>query len=265
MYSRFQLVKKYLKYYFHSSNGKGHGTHSPFVFDFIIHVLDSREKPGILPLIEQYRKRMLADDRKIIVNDFGAGSTQGHSGERKISDIAASSLKNKKFASLLYRIAKYYQCKNIIEFGTSLGTTTAYLADASPEGKILTLEGASRIADLAEDFFESLSLQNIQLKRGKFDDIIPQLISNPEKIDLLYVDGNHQEEPTYHYFESFLNKSHNDSIFIFDDIHWSEGMELAWQRIKQHPSVTLSIDLFFIGLIFFKKEFLVKQDFTIRF
>lgn len=264
MYSRFQLIKKYLSYYFAAANSKGHGTHSPFVFDFIIHVLDKKDSPASTTIIERYRQRLLRDHRKILVDDFGAGSAQLKTRERKLSDIARLSLKNKRLAALLFRIAKYYQCKSIIELGTSLGTTTAYLA-AATGSRVTTLEGAARIADVAEDFFESAGLRNIQIVRGDFKDTIHQVLKANPRVDLLFVDGNHQEEATVSYFQSFLPLMHDDSIFIFDDIHWSIGMERAWEKIKAHPSVTLTIDLFFIGIVFFKKDFLVKQHFTVRY
>lgn len=265
MYSHWQIASKYLSYYLKASNAKGHGVHSPFVFDFIIHVLKSKEKPEAVFLIENYRQRLLKERRNIEVEDFGAGSSVMHTKERKVSDIAATSLKRKKYASLLYRIAKYYRSKHIVELGTSLGTTTAYLASGSPDSQVITLEGSGKISDIAEDFFEHTSFNNIHLVRGDFKKTLPTIIHQIPAVDLVFIDGNHQEEPTVDYFNSFLTKSHNDTILVFDDIHWSGGMEKAWERIKQHPDVSLTIDLFFIGLVFLKKEFLVKQHFVVRF
>jgi predicted O-methyltransferase YrrM len=84
-------------------------------------------------------------------------------------------------------------------------------------------------------------------------------------VDLLFVDGNHRKEATLEYFNIFLEKATPQSIFIFDDIHWSKEMEEAWKLIQQHNSVTLTIDLFFLGMVFFSKDFKVKQHFPIRF
>lgn len=265
MYSRFQLARKFINYYLRAANSKGHGVHSPFVFDFIVNVLNGGEKMPLQPEVVQYRKRLLADKRTITVEDFGAGSSVLPSHRRRISDIAAASPKNRRFASLLFRIARYYQCHTIVEMGTSMGSTTAYLSAATPAGRVITMEGATSIADIAEEFFLQHALNNIEMVRGSFDDTLPGVLSSLQQVDLLFVDGNHREGPTYDYFISFLEKAGSDSIFIFDDIHWSEGMERAWERIKAHPSVTLTIDLFFIGLVFFKDEFLTKQHFTVRF
>lgn len=265
MYTRLQLASKFFRYYFSASNSRGHGMHSPFVFDFIVNVLNDRTRASNEDEVEAFRKELKSDKRTIHIQDFGAGSAVMAGNERKISDIARTSLKSKKFVSLLHRIVKYYQCKSIVELGTSLGTTTAYLSSAAPDGKVFTVEGAKQIAAIAKGFFTSRNLANIELLQGNFDAVIPDILSRLETVDLLFIDGNHREKATVDYFEAFLPKANDDSIFILDDIHWSRGMEQAWNRVKNHPAVTVSIDLFFIGLVFFRKEFLVKRDFVIRF
>lgn len=265
MYSRTELAKKYLSYLLHAHNGKGHGVHSPFVFDFIIHVLNDKKKPPEAKMIEQYRKELLANKNFIEVEDFGAGSALFNRKKRRISSIAGTSLKKPKYAQLLCRIAKYFHCQNILEMGTSLGTTTAYFAICNPDANIVTLEGSNSIAGIAENFFRIKNLKNIRLIRGDFKNTLPEFLNHNPKIDLAFIDGNHKKEPTLRYFNLLLEKNHEHSIFIFDDIHWSAGMEEAWETIHSDSRVTLSIDLFFLGIVFFKKEFMVKQDFTIRF
>lgn len=265
MYSSFQLVKKYLKYYFEASNGRGHGTHSPFVFDFIIHVLNDKKKYACYDRIEKVRKHLLQNNKEIEVEDFGAGSALIPFKRRKIKDISSSSLKKKKYAQLLFRIATYYQSKTIVEVGTSLGITTSYLAFANENSLVYSLEGAKNIAAIASENFKKNNLKNIRLIKGNFEETLSPLANKIETIDLLFIDGNHRKNPTINYFEIFLRKSNKQSIFIFDDIHWSKEMEEAWEIIKLHDAVTLSIDLFFIGLVFFSSDFKVKQHFTIRF
>ena len=265
MYSAFQLSKKFIKYYLFAHNGKGHGIHSPFVFDFIIHVLNDKKKYPCYPRVESLRKQLLTNNTTIEVEDFGAGSAVIPFKNRKITDIARTSLKPKKYAQLLFRIAKYYHPKNIVELGTSFGISTCYLASAADASKVWTFEGSHNIAAIATNSFKNIGLKNIELIEGNFQKTIPASIDNIKNVDLLFVDGNHRKKATLEYFDIFLEKSTNQSIFIFDDIHWSEEMEEAWKLIQQHPSVTLTIDLFFIGLVFFSTDFKVKQDFIIRF
>jgi predicted O-methyltransferase YrrM len=265
MYSAFQLAQKYLNYYIKAQNGKGHGVHSPFVFDFIIHVLNDKKKYEPYEKIEWLRQQLLTNNQTIEVEDFGAGSAVIPFKNRRIKDIASSSLKKKKYAQLLFRIAKYYQSKNIVELGTSFGISACYLASAHEQSKLLTFEGSHNIANIALSNFKKASLNNIELIKGNFEKTLPSVIDTIEKVDLLFIDGNHRKKATLEYFDIFLKKSNLQSVFIFDDIHWSEEMEEAWKLIQQHDSVTLTIDLFFIGLVFFNKDFKVKQHFTIRF
>ncbi len=264
MYTRFQLAKKYLHYYVNASNGKGYGIHSPFVYDFIKNVLNDKKNYQCYGQIEKLRRQLLQDKKVIEVEDFGAGSLAVPFRQKKVSDITRSFLKSKKFARLLFRIVNHYKPKTIIELGTSLGVTSAYLG-ANKTSEVFTLEGSKNVAAIAENNFKKLDLQNIKAVLGNFDDTLPQVLSQLQKFDLVFVDGNHRKSPVLNYFQQLLQKSTDHSIFIFDDIHWSVEMEEAWKEIQQHPSVTLTIDLFFIGLVFFKKDFRAKQHFVIRF
>ncbi len=265
MYSTFQIARKYISYYFTASNGKGHGIHSPFVFDFVKHVMNDKQQYPAYKPIESLRKKMLADSTLINVEDFGAGSAVIKTNKRVVSAVAASSLKHKKYAQLLYRIVKYYKPQTIVELGTSFGITTAYLASANAASKVFTCEGAVAIASIAKRNFEALQLNNVQLTAGDFTQTLSPLLSNLTKVNFAFIDGNHRKEPTLQYFTKLLNYATPATILVFDDIHWSAEMEEAWAVIKEHPAVTLTIDLFFIGIVFLKSEINHKQHFTIRF
>ena len=165
----------------------------------------------------------------------------------------------------MYRLVKHYEPRHIIELGTSLGITTAYLSKANPSANIITMEGSTSIVSVAAQNFKKLACPNIRLLNGNFDDLLPPVISELTTIDLAYIDGNHRLDPTLNYFEQFLSKINNNSILIFDDIHWSEEMEEAWEIIKAHPSVRCTVDIFFLGFVFFRQGFKTKQDFVVRF
>jgi len=264
MYAAPVLALKYLRYYLGASNGRGHGLHSPFVFDFVTRVLNDGQSYPAYEAVEALRSRLLKDQRILPVLDLGAGSGQQSSNQRKIAGIARHAAKPKKLGQLLYRIVQYYQPKTIIELGTSLGISTAYLAKAAPAAKLITIEGSPAIAEKAAANFEELDIHHIQQVTGNFDDILPGILQSLSVVDFAFIDGNHREEPTLHYFEELLKKTGNNSILVFDDIHWSRGMENAWEQIRQHPAVRCSIDLFFIGIVVFRQEFREKQHFTIR-
>jgi predicted O-methyltransferase YrrM len=264
MYSALQLAQKFIKYFVTSANGKGHGVHSPFVFNFIKNVLNDKQAYEAYNAIEDVRKRLFKNDEVLTIEDFGAGSMVAKSNKRKVSVIARSSLKPTKFSQLLFRMVKYYQPKTIVELGTSLGVTTSYLASAA-NATVYTFEGASEVAAAARKNFENLSLKNIHLIQGNFDDTLSTQLKGLPAVDFAFIDGNHRKQPTLNYFYQLLEKSNENSIFVFDDIHWSKEMEEAWKEIQSHTAVTLTIDLFFIGIVFFRKEQKVQQHFTVRF
>ncbi len=265
MYSSFQLAVKYLKYWLTASNGKGHGVHSPFVFEWITQVMNDNRSFDCFRDIEAIRSSLKINNTEISVPDFGAGSRKSLDSIRKISAIAKSSLKPKKYSQLLFRMVHHYKPATILELGTSLGITTSYLSFANPDAKVITMEGAPEVAGIAENNFKQLHLSNIEIEVGNFDEKLSAVINKLHQVDFAFIDGNHRKEPTLNYFLQLLEKSTPSTIFIFDDIHWSEDMEAAWLQIQQHSAVTLTIDLFFIGIVFLRKEQKVKEHFSVRF
>lgn len=239
--------------------------HSPFVFDFILNVLNNKNRYQSPSEIEQLRKELLNDQTVLVIRDLGAGSRVNASREKTVRQIVRSALKSKRLAQVLFRSVKHYQPNNIIELGTSLGLTTAYLSKANPNANIITIEGSESIAAVAKGNFQALNCNNIHLLEGNFDQLLPSVISQLPSVDLAYIDGNHRHQPTTNYFHQLLSKTNTNSILVFDDIHWSEEMESAWEEIKSHPSVKYTIDIFFLGFVFFREEFKVKQHFSIRF
>lgn len=159
----------------------------------------------------------------------------------------------------------HYRCKHILELGTSLGIGTAYLATASKNAQITTIEGSKEIAQKAKSNFNSMDLQNVHQVIGNFDDILPDVLKNITAIDLVFIDGNHRKEATLDYFEKIMPFVHEDSILIFDDIHWSKGMHEAWLAISNDKRVVLSIDVFQFGLVFFLPSIKEKQHFVLRY
>lgn len=257
------LVLDFIKYWFTSDNA--HGIHSPFVFDLYTRIIKPDLKFYIFDDIEHCRDSMLISDKKIVVNDFGAGSKKNNSREKSIRQVASVSLKPAKIGKLLFKMVNEFQTKTIFDLGTSLGITTMYLAGADRQNTVFTFEGCENIAAVAESNFKKLNFKNIHQTIGNLDETLELMVDKTKTIDLVFFDANHKFEPTIRYFDICLEKINENSVFIFDDIYWSEEMKKAWETIKNHPSVTLSIDLFEVGLIFFRKESLEKQHFKLKF
>jgi predicted O-methyltransferase YrrM len=265
MYSSLKLLQKYLHYYFAAENSKGHGIHSPFVFDFVRNVLNDRSKYEAYHKVENLRNELLQDQSLVEVVDLGAGSALSKKRQRTVADITRHAAKSRKYGQLLHRIIRYYDVQSVIELGTSLGLSTSYLALANDRVSVVTLEGAPGVAARAEQNFRQLSLKNIRLVTGNFNETLPLVLNSLATVNCCFIDGNHRKDPTLDYFNMLSEKINANSILIFDDIHWSKEMEEAWDLIRKHPSVSLSIDLFFLGFLFFRDEFKSKQHFVIRY
>ena len=265
MYSGFQLAAKYLSYWLTASNGRGHGIHSPFLFDFVQYILRDKRPFYAYKDLEAWRAALLNDHTTVQVEDLGAGSVMLHGARRSIAAIAKHSAKSPKLVQLLFRMAHSYRPATIVELGTSLGISTAYLALGNPAAKLLTIEGAPALAERARQHFKHLSLDNVEVLTGSFEEKLPELLRAYPTVDMVFVDGNHRKGPTLAYFNLLLGHMAPASVIVFDDIHWSPGMEEAWSAIQTDPRVLLTVDLFHFGLVFFRKDFKVKQQFTIRF
>lgn len=257
-----QTLVDFLK---HRIKGKTrHGVHSPFVYRLLDEVIYDYHAKNDYSDIEKLRLSLLKDNRWINITDLGAGSILNKNTKKQVRVLAKNALKSASLAQLIYRLAANIKPRTIIELGTCLGITTAYLAKAAPDAKVITIEGCPETAALARENLDKLHVHNTELLTGNFDDLLPNILNNTEALDFVYVDGNHRKDATLNYFEWCLPKLGQNSIMIFDDIYWSKGMKEAWAQIKAHPEVSVSIDLFWIGLVFVRKG-QVKEDFTIRY
>lgn len=259
------MLLAYLRYL--SRARDEHSLHSPFLFSLYTQVIQAKNGPkSVFDSIRKLRRELRKSRQLITVTDFGAGSKINASRQRTIGDIARNSQKPARFGRLLFRLVQRFQAKTIVDLGTSLGLTTAYLAEATRpyNGRVLTFEGCPETATIARQNFACLNLDNVMITVGNLDETLTSQLTSLEAVDLVFFDANHRYDPTVRYFEACLTKSHNDTVFIFDDIHWSDEMEQAWTYIKTHSSVSVTIDLFWVGLVFFRKE-QPKQDFVLRF
>ena len=258
----FNFIRDYLKHRLTSKTR--HGTHSPFVYKLTDEVIYDFQIKNEYEIIEAQRKKLFNDHSVITVTDLGAGSHLNKNRTKRISQIAKNALKNPRLAQLIYRLAKNSNPENIVELGTCLGITTAYLSKACPAADIITIEGCPQTAEVAYRNFVQLELDNIELRVGNFDEVLPAVLEDTPKLDFVYIDGNHRKDATLNYFRWCLPKVHEGSLLIFDDIYWSNEMKEAWAEIKNHPEVTVTVDLFWIGLVYFRKG-QAKEHFKIRY
>ena len=254
-------LKYYFKFIYKSSNQ--HGIHSPFVYDLVTKCFYDKTEFQEYKQLGTFRNELLKSKDSIEVEDFGAGSTVFKSNLRKVADLAKVAGASKSESELLFRIIKYFNPKSILELGTSLAVSTNTINEASTNAKITTIEGSKSIFEWNKKNTARLNLENTEFVNALFDDYLVTL-KTENQFDFIYIDGNHTYEATIKYFEILKKHTHKDSVIIFDDIHWSEGMDKAWKEIVDDKDVTLSIDTFHFGMVFFRTEQYNKEHFVIR-
>lgn len=263
MTDRLKYSLKYLRYILFAKHKKGHGIHSPFLFDLIMNVLNNKKIPKELDKVISLHKELKKSKDKINFDEIGAGSKYIRNQQITIGKLIKRSSVSIKYGKLLFYLVDYFQSKNILEIGTSIGISAAYLGQRAEIDTFKTIEGVQEKSEYAIRLAQKLN-QNTEFITANFDSLLDTVLGSYKKLDLVFFDGNHQKESTLRYFNSCLKKVHNDTIFVFDDIHWSSEMEQAWSEIKKHEKVRLSIDIFRMGLIFFKKE-LSYEQYVIKF
>jgi predicted O-methyltransferase YrrM len=257
----FFQIKQYFRFLLASTNK--YGVHSPFVYNLITACFNEKTNIKKSSTLKAYQKSLYQDNQSIKVTDFGAGSKIFKDDYRKVSSITKNVSISLKRAQLLTRIVTYFNVVNSLEIGTSLGMGTLSIALGNNKGKITSLEGCPETLKIAQKQLQEFNIELVQFIQGNFNKTLEEALKN-RQYDLIYFDGNHQKHSTINYFEQCLKAAHNNSVFIFDDIHWSKGMNEAWQYIKNHEKVNLTIDTFNWGFVFFRKEQQEKEHFVIR-
>lgn len=279
MKSQLKYVLKFLKYRLTAKHQKGHGIHSPFIFELITKVFNHKTVHKDLKEVFCIHNKYKKSNIPLVFNEIGAGSqkttnkTKAMNAKmglyhRKVEATVGKTIRNssitKKHGRLIYQLIKYFKPSEILEFGTSVGISTLYIAKAAPKSNITTVEGVKEKSAIAQKLAQEMNITNINFMCAEFDSGLTEILEKFNKLDFVFFDGNHTQKATLNYFNACLEKAHNDSIFIFDDIHWSKEMEEAWDAIKNHKKVKVSIDLFRLGIIFFKPE-ITAGNYVIKF
>ncbi|MEM7040961.1 MAG: class I SAM-dependent methyltransferase, partial [Bacteroidota bacterium] len=228
-----------------------YGVHSPFVYEFVTQVLHGKGTP-LGREVEALRRKLRRSGERIEVEDHGAGygGKRLDKVEKTVGEIVKSSARGKKEGELLGRMLRRYQPKNCLEFGTNLGFSTIYQCRAVPKSRFITIEGAPEIAAIARKNFQQFDISP-ELIVDTFEKALSdQLNWTDFSPDYVLLDGNHRYEPTLHYVKTLLPHMKDGGMLVLDDIYWSKGMKKAWDEICSLPEVTVSMDLFFLGICF---------------
>lgn len=231
--------------------------HSPFVFDLITKCFNKKNPTNFDQLFLKYKKELFKNTSTINVISNGTISNM-----RQVSKISKSTGISNKSAKLLIKLMQYYKPTTVIEIETSLGLSTAALSISLPNSSITTIEEFAETGNIAQNLFNKYQFKNIKLIIGNYNETLAKQL-NKNTFDFVFFNGNHTKKATLDYFKLSLSSIHDNSFFLFNNIYRNFEMKQAWEEIKKNPSVTITIDTYQWGLVFFRKE-QQKEHFTIR-
>lgn len=239
--------------------------HSPYLYSLFMACCNEKQTENAFKVIEALRRKFRSSKETIQLTDLGAGSSSsGPVDKRSISSIARHALSLPFQGRFLFRLARSIQPARILELGTSLGITTAYMALGAEKAIVDTVEGDPAIASYATAVFKALDLNRVRLHQMPFADYLGQDSGVMLKADLIFIDGHHRSDALLAYYESLKAMIQLHTIVIVDDIHWSADMHQGWEKLIARPEVTQSVDCFHFGLLFFSKDFMSKENHLIR-
>ena len=285
-------VRSWMKHQLRARNTGGHGVHSPYLFEWVRMVMMDKNSYYAWGKIEAIRNKMLQDERVIEFVDYGSasrsmekgskdacglsashnaknmiGGCAGQRDERRVCDIAKGSLAKKKYAQMLARLVNWLgrplqishskegvgEGLTIVELGTSLGVTTAYMASVDSRNRVVTYEGCPAVAEIAKENWNALGISNIECRVGEID--VDRMGEELGQVDVAFVDANHTYAGIRAYVNILLQKMHAKSVLVVDDIHYNADMERAWREICEDERVTSTMDLYQMGLVFFDEHY----------
>lgn len=269
-------ILKYLQHLFYRKNRKGHGIHSPYLFEFINGVIFNGKGISVPAHILKAHAE-LGKDRHLIPA-AGQGSPQGAtskvdaSKERSIRSFVRGSSVSRKQGGLLFRITCWLNPEVILELGTGLGVSTLYLASgfkgpvSQEQGArcVHTIEGDPARAQFSQELFKRFGLDGVKVYCGEVDLMVEELSGELSGRFLAFLDANHSYEPTLRYLRFLIDRAGEEAVIVMDDIYWSKGMQRAWREVISWPEIRVSIDLFHLGILLLRKD-LYKSALKIKF
>jgi len=240
------LIVEGIKYQLHAK--KRQGIHSPFIYDLVDKGLTRKVANEHKTILKAFDLTQQHDTRVIHITDLGAGSRK-LSTQRNIQDIHRVSSSGRRYGRLLYLLCKHYKPLHILELGTSLGRGSLAMHLGHSEAQITTIEGSPEIAAIASENINKFATNptNIEVITSSFSTYLSDL--DNATFDLVYIDGHHEGKALRNYLDQIMPFTHEQTLFLLDDIRWNDDMFKAWNELISDERFHVSIDFFRMGVL----------------
>lgn len=243
---------KFFRHQFNCRYKKGHGIHSPYLFDVVSRIIFNTGRVYCPDWVLEEHRRMKKDP-----------SSAGEEG-RTISSFARQASVSEKQGALLYRMVQWFKPEMMVELGTGMGISALYMASAAPGIPLHSIEGNTERAALAAQLVSRCQLGPVSIHWGEMEVRLEEIMPLVPGRFLAFVDGNHHFEPTVDYVRNLVGRAGEEAVIVMDDIYWSRDMYRAWREIISWPEVRVSVDLFHMGILLLRKD-LNKREIKIKF
>lgn len=240
---------------------KGFGVHSPFVFSLITKVIEEKCQYYRFFDIEVMRKKLLFNNTNVIYHDK---QNQGKLKSRSVSQIVRREAIKPKHGKLLFRLANYFKSESILQIGSGAGLSTLYLTSYSHNLKCIVLENMAELADIARMATDGEAINKIDIRVGEYRKTLPKAIEEMGNLDLVFFNTQYEQQDNQWLFYECMKHADNETIFVFNGIKDNRKMRELWGEIKSSPNVTVTLDLYSIGIVLFNKK-LYKRDYKVFF
>lgn len=240
---------------------KGYGVHSPFVFNLITKVIEERCSYYSFYDIELIRKQLLFRDNIITYPDR---QQKGVVRSRTVGEIVGREAIKPKHGALLFRLTNYFKSKNILQLGPSMGLSTLYLTSYATGLKCIALENIPEFASIAQIAFDKAARNPVDLRTGSYKELLPQALKDIKQLDFVFFNTLYEQQNNIWLFNECVKQVHNETIFVFEGIKASRKMREFWKEVCSYPEVTVTVDLYSMGIVFFNKK-LHKRDYIVYF
>jgi hypothetical protein len=252
---KFRTIRRFM-YLKRARHRRGHGIHSPFLFHLITEVVEDKRKLPEYEFVKKLKNKAIqlldnCSDASFtnVYQQFNLALSNPHQLYKKVELPF-------RYAKVVFRLIREFKPSVIANYGPTFGVNLALMAIADNNSIVYQLINDASCNTISKELLNDSAISNI---RFFHEDSV--LTSSPEFIYVNYP-GNPGRSRSV--IQIILENHGADDVLIIRGIHESAEMEIYWMEVIESGSVHVSLDLFEIGIVLFRKG-LQKENFIHRF